>query len=87
MSRDEILTKIRQHVAEILEMSIDDVQASDSFVDDLHVGSLELFELAEALEEEFESLNPDFRIEDEDMPALQTSDDVADYVLAQIPQA
>lgn len=87
MSRDEILTKIRQHVAEILEMSIDDVQDNDSFVDDLHVGSLELFELAEALEEEFEALNPDFRIEDEDMPALQTSADVADYVLAQIPQA
>lgn len=87
MNRDEILTKIRQHVAEILELEVNDVQESDSFVDDLHIGSLELFELAEALEEEFESFNPDFRIEDEDMPALQTSADVADYVLAQIPQA
>ena len=52
MSRDEILTLIKERLADILEIDTAEIGEGDSFADDLEADSLALIELVEAIEEE-----------------------------------
>ena len=72
MSRDEVLTLIRDRLADILEIEPDTIKEGDSFVDDLDADSLALIELVESLEEELSDRTVGFRIEDEDLEDLKT---------------
>lgn len=80
MTRDEIVTLIRERLAEILEIEPSDVNEGDSFNDDLDADSLALIELVEALEEELSERSVGFRIDDEDLEDLKTVRDAVDYV-------
>lgn len=84
MSRDEVLTLIRDRLADILEIEPDTIKEGDSFVDDLDADSLALIELVEALEEEIGERSVGFRIEDEDLEDLKTVRDAVDYVVARL---
>ena len=42
------------------------------------------FELVEAIEEQFSSRRPGFRVEDEDLEGLRSVRDAVDYVLARV---
>ncbi len=84
MSRDEVLTLIRDRLADILEIDPDSIKEGDSFVDDLDADSLALIELVEALEEEIGERSVGFRIEDEDLEDLKTVRDAVDYVVARL---
>ena len=84
MSRDEVLTLIRDRLADILEVEPDTIKEGDSFVDDLDADSLALIELVEALEEEIGERSVGFRIEDEDLEDLKTVRDAVDYVVARL---
>jgi acyl carrier protein len=82
--RAEVFRVIQDLLADILEVEASSIKEGDSFVEDLHLGSLELIELVEAIEEEFSQRSDGFRIEDEDLEDLKTVRDVVDYVLARV---
>lgn len=84
MSREEVLTLIRDRLADILEIEPDTIKEGDSFVDDLDADSLALIELVEGLEEEIGERSVGFRIEDEDLEDLKTVRDAVDYVVARL---
>ena len=80
MERDDVVTLIRDRLADILEIEPDQINEGDSFADDLDADSLALIELVEALEEELSDRTVGFRIEDEDLQDLKTVRDAVDYV-------
>ncbi|HLU41378.1 MAG TPA: phosphopantetheine-binding protein [Microthrixaceae bacterium] len=84
IDRDRVLDVIREQLAEILEVDAAGIGEGDSFTEDLHLGSLELIELVEAIEQEFAEHREDFRIEDEDLEDLKSVRDAVDYVVARL---
>lgn len=84
LGRDEVLTLIRDRLADILEIDPEDIAEGASFVDDLDADSLALIELVEALEEELGERASGFRIADEDLEDLKTVRDAVDYVMARL---
>lgn len=80
LTRDEILSIIRDNLSDILEIDASLVSEGQSFVDDLEADSLALIELVEALEEQLADRIADFRIEDDDLEDLKTVRDAVDYV-------
>jgi len=71
ISRDEVLTLVRDRLADILEIDAAGIKEGDSFKDDLDADSLALIELVEAIEEELGERSVGFRIE-------------ADYVVGRV---
>lgn len=67
-----VLDKIREIIAEKLEVDIEEVKPESSF-DDLHADSLYMIEIMMAIEEEFD-------ISIEDGQDMQTVSDIAAYV-------
>ena len=80
ISRAEVLTIVRDRLADILEIDPSGISEGQSFVDDLEADSLALIELVEALEEAFADRITDFRVEDDDLEDLKTVRDAVDYV-------
>ena len=80
MTREEVVTLVRDRLADILETDPEQIKEGDSFADDLDADSLALIELVEALEEELAERTVGFRIEDEDLQDLKTVRDAVDYV-------
>ncbi len=80
MTRADVLTLVRDRLADILEIEPDQILEGASFADDLDADSLALIELVEALEEELSDRTVGFRIEDEDLQDLKTVRDAVDYV-------
>ena len=79
-----MLSIIKDQLADILEIDQATINEGDSFTEDLHLGSLELIELVEAIEEEFGERNAGFRIEDEDLEDLKSVRDAVDYVVVRL---
>jgi acyl carrier protein len=79
MQRDELLTKIKEIVADKLSISEDQITEDASFIDDLGADSLDTVELVMALEDEFE-----LDIPDEDAEKLTTVGKAIDYVLENV---
>ena len=71
MNREQVLELVRLQLADILEISPDDISESSSFSEDLNADSLVLIELVELLEEELRNQVADFRIDDEDLEDLR----------------
>ena len=80
MDRSEIVTLVRERLAEILEIEASVINEGDSFSDDLEADSLALIELVEAIEEELSERTVGFRIDDEDLEDLRTVRDAIDYI-------
>jgi len=70
-----MLEKIREILADQLELDPEEVVESASFRDDLGVDSLDLYELLMSLEEEY-----GFEVPAEDMAELETVGDVVNYL-------
>lgn len=70
-----VLDKIKEIVAEQLDVSAEKVTPEASFVDDLGADSLDLTELIMAMEDEF-----GMEIDDEEAQKLRTVQEVIDYV-------
>ncbi|HXZ82135.1 MAG TPA: phosphopantetheine-binding protein [Acidimicrobiales bacterium] len=87
MNREQVLELVRLQLADILEISPDDISESSSFSEDLNADSLVLIELVELLEEELRNQVADFRIDDEDLEDLRTVRDAVDYVTAKLGTA
>jgi acyl carrier protein len=81
---DEVLTIIRDRLAEILEIDEARITRQARFGDDLDADSLALIELVEALEDELGERTVGFQIDDEDLADLTTVGDAVDYVVARL---
>ncbi|MGI9610231.1 MAG: acyl carrier protein [Acidimicrobiia bacterium] len=84
MTRLDVVTLVRDRLADILEIEPDQINEGDSFADDLEADSLALIELVEALEEELAERTVGFRIEDEDLQDLRLVRDAVDYVYSRV---
>ena len=81
---DEVLTMVRLHLAEILELDDDTITLDSTFADDLNADSLALIELVEALEEDLGERTVGFTIDDEDLGDLKSVRDAVEYVMARL---
>ena len=70
-----MLEKIIELTADTLGANAAEITAENSFMDDLHADSLDLFELAMALEEEFS-----VEIPSEDLEQITTVGDAMKYL-------
>ncbi len=71
--------KVKQIVAENLEVSVDQLTPEAKFIEDLGADSLDIVELVMALEEEF-----GIDIPDEDADKLRTVGDAMNYLKAHV---
>ncbi len=69
--------KVRDIVVEQLGVEADEVALESTFIDDLGADSLDIVELIMDLEQEF-----DMEIPDEDLPKIQSVDDIIRYIEA-----
>jgi acyl carrier protein len=81
MTRDEVLERIRAHLAEELEVDPGGIQDATRFKEDLRADSLHLVELTVELED-----NYGVRIPDDEAAKLLTVGQAADYVAAHAPE-
>ena len=79
MSRDEILTALRDVAVEILGVEAGAVVETASFKDDLEADSLDLVEVVMALEEKF-----DISIPEDDLADVGTVGQAVDIVLDRV---
>jgi acyl carrier protein len=84
IGRDEVLTIVRDRLADILEIEPSAISEGDAFQDDLDADSLALIELVEALEEELGERSVGFRIDDEDLEDLKSVRDAVYYVVENV---
>jgi acyl carrier protein len=75
MTTEEILDKVREIVAERLNVDEDEVTEDAKFIDDLGADSLDIVELIMDLESEF-----DLEIPDEDAEGISTVGDAVEYI-------
>jgi acyl carrier protein len=77
MTRDEVLDRIRRHLAEELEVDPAIIVDGTRFKEDLEADSLDLVELTVELEDSY-----GIRIPDEEAAKILTVGQAADYVAA-----
>lgn len=71
----EIAQKVKEIISQQLDVDIEQIQETSSFIDDLGADSLAIVELVLALEENF-----DIDIPDEDTEKIQTVGDAVNYI-------
>jgi acyl carrier protein len=75
MATEEISRRVQDVIATSLKLEPDQVKPEASFKDDLDVDSLDVIEMAVAMEKEF-----GIQVPDEALPKIKTVQDVIDYV-------
>jgi acyl carrier protein len=81
MNRDEVLERIRGHLATELKIDPARIQEETRFKEDLEADSLDLVELVMELEDSY-----GIRIPDEEAVKILTVGQAADYVAAHVPE-
>ena len=77
MTREEVLDRIREHLATELEVDAERIDGSTRFKEDLEADSLDLVELVVELEDSY-----GVRIPDEEADKILTVGQAADFVAA-----
>ncbi len=77
MTRDEVLTLIRSHLADELDLDPERIDETTRFKEDLEADSLDLYTLVQELEDTY-----GIRMPDEDAAKILTVGAAVDYVLA-----
>lgn len=80
MSREEVLTLVRNHLAEELELDVAKIGESSRFKEDLDADSLDLYELVMELEDTY-----GISVSEEQAARIATVGDAVDFVLEHAP--
>ena len=80
VTRDEVMTKVREHLAAELEVDPARIEESTRFRDDLEADSLDLYELVMELEDGY-----GIRLSEEQAARIETVGDAVDFVVEHAP--
>lgn len=80
MTRDEVMTKVRGHLATELEIDPSRIEAQTRFKEDLDADSLDLYELVMELEDDY-----GIRVSEEQAARIKTVGDAVEFVIAHAP--
>jgi acyl carrier protein len=80
LSRDEVMTKVREHLAAELHVGADSISDATRFRDDLDADSLDLYELVMELEDTY-----GIKVSEEEASRIETVGDAVDFVLGRLP--
>jgi acyl carrier protein len=80
LSRDEVMTKVREHLAAELDVGADGISDATRFRDDLDADSLDLYELVMELEDTY-----GIKVSEEEASRIETVGDAVDFVLGRLP--
>ena len=80
MTRDEVLTLVREHLAEELEVDAAGIEEGTRFKEDLDADSLDLYELVMELEDRY-----GVAISEEQAARIATVGDAVDFVVEHAP--
>jgi acyl carrier protein len=81
-SRDEVLTLIRAHLADELDVEAESIEEGTRFKEDLDADSLDLYTLVQELEDTYA-----VRISDEQAGSIHTVGEAADFVVLHLGDA
>jgi acyl carrier protein len=81
MTRDEVITLIRDHLADELEIDPGAVQEDTRFKEDLEADSLDLYTLVQELEDSY-----GVKMSDEEAARILSVRQAVDFVLAHQPE-
>jgi acyl carrier protein len=82
VSRDEVMDKVRAHLASELQVDPDRIQEDTRFRDDLDADSLDLYELVMELEDVY-----GVKLSEEEAARIETVGQAVDFVLDRVPSA
>jgi len=82
MTRDDVLSLVRDHLAEELEVDAASIGEATRFKDDLDADSLDLYELLMELEDGY-----GVRVPEEEAAEIETVGQAVDAVLKHVPAA
>lgn len=71
----DVFEKVKEIIAEQLDVDIDSITLDTSFINDLESDSLDIVELIMAIEEEF-----DIEVPDEEAEKISTVQDAVNYI-------
>lgn len=80
MNRDDVLTLVREHLAEELEVDIDRISEQTRFKQDLDADSLDLYELVMELEDRY-----GVAISEQQASRIETVGDAVGFVVEHAP--
>lgn len=80
MNREQVLTLVREHLAEELEVEIDRIAETTRFKEDLDADSLDLYELVMELEDRY-----GVTVSEEQASRIETVGDAVGFVLEHAP--
>ena len=76
MTREEVLTLVREHLAEELEVDVAEIREGTRFKEDLDADSLDLYELVMELEDRY-----GISVSEEQAAKIATVGDAVEFVL------
>jgi acyl carrier protein len=82
MTREEVLTLVREHLAEELEVDAAEIGDQTRFKEDLDADSLDLYELVMELEDRY-----GIAVSEEQASKIATVGDAVEFVLAHAPSS
>ena len=82
MSRDEVMEKVRAHLATELQVGPEQITDETRFRDDLDADSLDLYELVMELEDTYR-----IKLSEEDAARIETVGQAVDFVVEHVPTA
>lgn len=80
MTREEVLTLVREHLAEELEVDAAEIGEATRFKEDLDADSLDLYELVMELEDRY-----GIRVSEEQASRIATVGDAVEFVVEHAP--
>jgi acyl carrier protein len=80
MNRDEVMEKVRGHLAAELEVPASEIAEGTRFKDDLDADSLDLYELVMELEDTY-----GVKVSEEEAARIETVGDAVDFVVDRLP--
>ncbi len=80
MTRDEVMSKVRDHLSTELEIDPSKIAAETRFKEDLEADSLDLYELVMELEDGY-----GIRVSEQEAARIKTVGDAVDYVVEHAP--